>query len=252
MSPIQRFFTPALLAAALASPACAQTTPADTARTYRHQLGLTVSPQFNNLFTTNRVLPVGLLYKRQVRPGRAWRVRLTGYYSRRDTATAGGSRYLPDASKGPDARVWEVNVFVGYEWQRRLGHRWQWYYGLEGGGGYQNEYRAFTNRYYDPVGFNGGGPNTVTETGSRYLYRWQVQSRGFAGFSYLLGSNVRLFAETAIVLSYRHQKNGGSYKSTIDNPNYGVSPGGTYKDLEKNYLRFSYQPVQVLGLSVCF
>lgn len=241
-----------MLAAALAGPALAQTTPADSARTYRHQLGLTASPQFDNLFTTNRVLPVGLIYKQQVRPGQAWRVRLTGYYSRHDTATAGGSRYLPDASKGPDARVWEVNAFVGYEWQHRLGRRWQWYDGLEAGLSYQNEYKSFSVPYYDSVGFNGGGPNTVTETGSRYLYRWQVQSRAFAGLSYALTAKVKLFAETAIVLSYRHQKSGGSYKSSIDNPNYIITPGGTYKDLKSNNLYFKYLPVQALGLSICF
>jgi hypothetical protein len=246
-------FAAALLAAALSCPAQAQTAVSgDTTHLYQHQLGLTVSPQFGNLFTRNQVLPLGLLYKHQVRLGQAWRVRLTGYYSRHDTATAGGANYLQEANKGPDARVWEVNGFVGYEWQHRLGRHWQWAYGLEVGGGYWNEYRAFSNHYYDQIGFNGGGPYTTTEAGSRYLHRWQVQGRGFAGLSYNLSSQVRLFIETALALSYRHRTIGGSYTSSIDNPNYGISPGGIYPDDSVNLFSAEYQPVQVLGLSVCF
>lgn len=59
-----RLFAAALLAAALSRPAQAQTAaPGDSTRLYPHQLGLTVSPQFGNLFTRNQVLPFGLLYK---------------------------------------------------------------------------------------------------------------------------------------------------------------------------------------------
>ncbi|WP_223650437.1 hypothetical protein [Hymenobacter psoromatis] len=202
MYPVQRLFSTALLAATLAGPALAQTAPADSARAYRHQLGLTASPQFDNLFTTNRVLPLGLVYKRQVRPGRAWRVRLTGYYSRHDTATAAGAFYIQE--RGPDARVWEVNVFVGYEWRYHLGRRWQWYYGLEVGGGYHDEHRNYTNNYYNPLGFNGGGPYATTDIGSRDLARWQVQGRGFVGLSYALNSRIHLFTETAIGVSCWH------------------------------------------------
>ncbi|MGI4761258.1 MAG: hypothetical protein ACRYF0_11160 [Janthinobacterium lividum] len=248
--PSFRFLFPAGLLATLASPALAQTAPADTARFYKHELGLTVSPQFDNLFTANQVLPLGLLYKRQLRPGRALRVRLTGYYSRRDTATAGGAFYIQET--GPTARVWELNAFVGYEWQHRLAHRWQVNYGLEAGGGYRHEHRDYTNLYYDPIGFNGGGPYTNTNIGSSDLARWQVQARGFAGLSYALTTRVRLFAETAVGISYQRQKSGGSYTTTVDNPNYGVSPGGVYYDKIVNTWRVKYLPVQVLGLSVCF
>ena len=240
----------ALVGAALCRPALAQTAaPGDTTRLYQHQLGLTSSPQFSNLFTPNRVLPLGLLYKRQVRPGQAWRVRLTGYYSRHDTASAGGA-YIQE--KGPTARVWEVNAFAGYEWQHRLGRHWQWHYGLEAGGGYRSEHRDYTNYYYNPVGFNGGGPYTDTDIGFRDFYRWQLQGRGFAGLSYGLTARVRLFAETALALSYRHQNSWGSYTTTVDNPNYGTTPGGVYHDSILNTWHLDYYPVQVLGLSVCF
>jgi len=246
-----RLFAAALLAAALFHPAQAQTAaPGDSTRLYKHQLGLTVSPQFGNLFTSNRVLPLGLLYKHQLRPGRAWRVRLTGYYSRHDTASAGGGFYIQD--KGPTARVWEVNVLAGYEWQHRLGRRWQWHYGLEAGVGYRHEHRDYINYLYNPIGFNGGGAYNEIDTGFSDFYRWQLQARVFAGLSYALTARVSVFAETAFALSYRHQNGGGSYTSAIDNPNYGIGPGGAHPDSSINTLNISYQPVQVLGLSVRF
>jgi len=240
----------ALLALTLARPARAQQAPPDSARHYTHQLGLTASPAFGNLFSAHRVLPLGLLYKYQHQPGRAWRARLTGYFSRHDTASAGGAFYIQQ--QGPTARVWELNAFLGYEWQHQLGRRWQWHYGLEAGGGYRHEHRDYTNSSYDPIGVVGAGPYTTTDVGFRDLARWQVQGRGFAGLSYALTSRISLFAETAVAVSYRHQKSWGSYTSSIDNPNYDVSPGGVYRDLVVNTWRLTYFPVQVLGLSVCF
>jgi len=243
-------FPAALLALTLARPALAQQAPPDSARFYAHKLGLTASPAFSNLFSAHRVLPLGLLYKYQPRPHRAWRARLTGYFSRHDTASAGGARFLSDTNKGADARVWEVNLFVGYEWQHRLGRRWLLTYGLEAGPGYRSEHRAFSTSYYYPSG--AAGPYTYTETGSRYLYRWQVQGRGLMGLNYTLTSRVSLFAETAIVLTYNHQKNNGNYKSFIDNPNYSYTPGGIYSNIINSSIRPDYYPVQVLGLAACF
>jgi hypothetical protein len=244
----------ALLAAALASPtwARAQTAPAptDSARSYKHQLGLTLSPQFSNLFTPNRVLPLGLLYKRQLRPGRALRLRLTAYYSRHDTASAGGAFYIQQL--GPDARAWELNALAGYEWQHQLGRRWQLNYGLEAGIGFHSEHRDYTNHYSNPIGFDGAGPYTDTDVGFRDLSRWQGQGRGFAGLSYALSSRLRLFAETGVGVSYRHQNSWGSYTTTVDNPNYSVSPGGIYRDHIINTWRLNYFPVQVLGLASRF
>ncbi len=67
---------PAACLLALTGSAQAQTaTPAaDTARFYRHHLGLTASPVLDGFFRNNRSLPVGLLYKRQTAPGRLLRL----------------------------------------------------------------------------------------------------------------------------------------------------------------------------------
>lgn len=69
-----------LLASAHASLGQALPLPADTARSYRHHLGLTASPQLAQFFTANRALPIGLIYRQQTRHNRAWRARLVGRY----------------------------------------------------------------------------------------------------------------------------------------------------------------------------
>ena len=251
MFPIQRFFLPVLLAAALAGPALAQTAPADTARTYRHQLGLTASPQLDHFFTANRSLPVGLLYKQQLKPGRALRLRLVGFYSRRDTSVT----YQPSitaytGSAGPDKRMWELNAFAGYEWRHTLHHHFHWSYGVEVGGGYYHNYRPFNlqDLQIDPVT---NQPFVITSNGSLSTKRWQIQGRGFGNISYDISSRLAVFAEMGIALIYSNQVLGGSY-TTVPSGNQGLSKGGTYGDIRNKSLDFSFRPVQFIGLTAAF
>ena len=250
MFPVQRLFSSALLAAALASPALAQTAPADTARSYRHQLGLTASPQLDHFFTANRSLPIGLIYKQQLKPGRALRLRLVGFYSRRDTSSTNHPLFQPLNSSGPNAYSWEVNAFIGYEWQHALSRRFQWLYGLEIGVGYHHEYSPFDLQEYS-TGSPNGNPYVVTTSGSRYLHRWQGQGRGFAGFRYLLGSRLTLFAETALLLTYENQKRGGEYSTFFSN-GMPAQIGGSFYDITNKNLLFNWHPVQLLGLTASF
>lgn len=69
-----------LLADAQAGFGQARPAPADTARSYPHHLGLTASPQLDQFFTANRALPIGVLYRKQTQPNRAWRARLVSRY----------------------------------------------------------------------------------------------------------------------------------------------------------------------------
>lgn len=100
------------LAPALAQPAAPA--PPDTARAFRHALGLTASPQLDHFFTANRRLPLGLIYKRQLAPGRALRARVVGYYSVRDTSNfllrIPTSNFLGYV-EGPNVRTWEFNAY---------------------------------------------------------------------------------------------------------------------------------------------
>lgn len=251
MFPFQHLFPTALLAAALAGPALAQTTPTDTARTYRHQLGLTASPQLDHFFTANRSLPIGLIYKQQVKPNQFLRLRLVGFYSRRDSTSANHPLFQPLNSSGPDTRIWDAEAFIGYEWQHTLSRHFRWAYGLEAGAGYHHEYLPFNLQEYSTGNSTGGNPYVITTTGSRYVHRWQVQGRAFAGFSYLLGSRLTLFAETALLLTYENQKRGGDYSTAFSN-GLPTQVGGSFYDITNRNFSFNWRPIQLLGLTAFF
>jgi hypothetical protein len=125
-----------VLAMNLTVPAVAQTASPDTTRTYRHSLSLTASPRLNHFFTANRALPVGLLYKQQIRPGQALRIRIVGSYSRYDSLFQDTD--FPDQLtgylQGPNTRQWQIAAFVGYERSYLLAKHLQGSYGLEAGG----------------------------------------------------------------------------------------------------------------------
>ncbi|OGX87478.1 hypothetical protein BEN47_10590 [Hymenobacter lapidarius] len=118
------FLCAALLGLGAASAARAQTPPADTARFYRHHLGLTASPQLDKFFTANRSLPVGLLYKRQTQPHALWRfgLMLNQDYRRRDE----NQRPVPNLKSNEE---YEYNnrgasASVGREFTHRFSPRW--------------------------------------------------------------------------------------------------------------------------------
>ena len=247
---IQRFFAPAMLAAALVGPALAQTVPADTARAYRHQLGLTASPQLDHFFTANRSLPVGLIYKQQLKPGRALRLRLVGFYSRRDSTNA-NPYFTPNTTNiGPNVRTWEVNAFIGYEWQHSLSRRFTWNCGWELGGGYYHQQTELSLQeiLISPIDQS---LYVVTINGSPFTHRWMIQGRGFANINYAISKRLSFFAETAIRLSYENQKNGGDASETYSD---GQPPrsGVRYRDINANYLRLEFRPIQFVGLAASF
>lgn len=247
--PLPRFLLPVALLT-LAGSAQAQTTPPDSARVPKHQVGLTASPQLARFFTANRSLPVGLIYKQQVKPNQFLRLRLVGFYNRSETANA--NPYFTPATKsiGPNTSTWEVNAFVGYEWQHALSRRFKWGYGAEVGGGYHHQQTEFSLQ--EILGYT-DSPNlyVVTTNGSPFLHRWMMQGRGFTNFSYAFSSRLTLFAETAIIASYESQKQGGDASQTFSDgqpPRYGTR----YPDITQSSLRLDFHPIQLIGLTVSF
>ena len=242
---LARFVLPALLL--LAGPAQAQTAPADTARFYKHHLGLTASPVLDHFFTANRSLPVGLLYKRQTAPNRALRFRLVGYYSRRDTLVTDMFSFPATKSAGPDIRNWEVNAFVGYEWQHSLGRRFRWNYGLEVGGGYDRQDRSYALEFsytLDPT------RKLITRVGSGYVRRWTVQGRAFAAVSYALNPHLSMFAESAIVLLYANQERTEHFTELL--PGGFPSAQGLPTFRNNQYFNAYFKPITFLGIAASF
>ncbi|ALW85922.1 hypothetical protein AUC43_12940 [Hymenobacter sedentarius] len=240
-------FLPRALCAALLFPfaAAAQTTPpADTARNYRHQFGLTASPVLDGFFTANRSLPLGLFYQRQLTPTKALRLRLVGLVSYADSSNFEDIGIVDRYVSGPSYRQWQLQAFAGFAWQRPLGRRIVLDYGLEAGLGYRRlGFSAARRQVYPPGGF-------VMDYFERTTQDFQVQVRPFAGFSYRPMPRLRLFTETALPLTYTHQRT-----------NYQVREVFTKADETDRYLdqrgranRLSlvWRPVQLLGATYAF
>ncbi|WP_201977243.1 hypothetical protein [Hymenobacter rubidus] len=176
--------------------AAAQTAaPADTAHHYRHEFGLTASPVLDHFFTANRSLPVGLFYKRQLTHNRSLRLRLVGRYLSTDSSN------FADIKPGTGNWAWQVLGYVGYEWQRPLGHRVQLYYGAEVGSGMGRNVRRSVRDWY-----NSQGP--FNEDVSYTIRTWQAQARPFLGFRFQLGTYGALFVETSVPVTYAYQREG--------------------------------------------
>ena len=114
----------------LSASAFAQVSDSDS---FKNQLGIIASPSLHKLFENNRSLPVGLIYKRQVKENQAWRLTATGKFNHYNE---------PESHSGNLKHQSEFsNLFgeiaLGYEWQQKLNNRFQFYYGADAGLGYQ-------------------------------------------------------------------------------------------------------------------
>ena len=221
--------------------ATAQTMPPDTARTNRHTFGLTASPQLAHFFTANRSLPIGLLYKRQLTPTKALRLRLVGRYQNTDSTNYAG------VLAGTGTQAWQVMGYVGYEWQRPLSRRFGLYYGVEVGGGLGRNVRRSVRDWY-----NDQGP--FNEDVSYTIKTWQVQARPFVGVNFRLNSRASLYAEAAVPIAYAHQSEGyvgyfnqGAFTSP-GNFTHNIYSGET----TSGTLKIVLLPVELMGFSYMF
>lgn len=127
-----------VLSLGLTVPALAQTTPApDTARTYKHQLGLTASPQLDQFFTANRSLPVGVIYRRQTQPNRTTRYRAVGRYAydRTESPLFLGTAYSQHTAS--------LELALGRERWLPISRRFTAYGGIEGGAYFSLSRKAY-------------------------------------------------------------------------------------------------------------
>ncbi|MBK0404847.1 hypothetical protein I5M27_17785 [Adhaeribacter sp. BT258] len=127
----------------LGTPVIAQSS--DSAETKNH-LGIIASPSLDKLFESNRSLPVGLIYKRQVKENQAWRLTTTGQYNQYSEPL----NHSGDLMHRRDHSDFSGKVALGYEWQQKLNNRFQFYYGADAGFGYQkNSENTEFEEYYD-------------------------------------------------------------------------------------------------------
>ncbi|GAA4002623.1 hypothetical protein GCM10022408_12570 [Hymenobacter fastidiosus] len=236
-----RFLSLPLALCATATLASAQT-PDST--TYKHQLGLTASPVLDGFFKNNRSLPLGLIYKRQLKPNQALRLRLVGRYSHRDTANYPGSfpGFFPGLREGTYTRFIGVNLYVGYEWQRAITRRWGWAYGAELGAGRSQKKDQLI---IDENLGNAAGNLFVRTTFIQTATIWEGQARPFVSLQYHVTNRIALFAESAVLLIYQRRKD--------EQDSSGTAPYGTsYVYNKSSSFSLLWRPVQLVGAYFSF
>ena len=145
---------------------------------------------------------------------------------------------------GPSYRRWQVQAFAGYGWRRALGRRLALDYGLEAGLGYQRLGFESARRYpYSPGGF-------VIDYDERTTQDWQVQARGFARLSWQATARLRVFAETALPLTYTHQRWVRKVQGVFtkeDEVDRFLTQRAT-----ANRLALTWRPIQLIGATYAF
>ena len=241
-------FSGLLLSLALAGTAQAQTvTPADTARTYKHHLGLTASPVLDGFFRNNRSLPVGLLYKRQTAPNKLWRFGLVVNqdYSRRDN---NNPQPLP-LVKPNDEYIyndWGVSASVGKEFTQRFTNHWTGTMGADASIGFSRYTHEFSQQFAGNISL--GTPATEYRQVDRFRY-YQAAFTPFIGLRYAIWSILYVSAESALSLTYRRQVIDSKSKSTdlatgLTRFEEGFGPF----NLTDQALRFRYRLINQLTL----
>ena len=157
---------------------------------YKNQLGIIASPLLDKFFTANRSLPVGLIYRRQVKPDQAARLSVLGAYKRR-TFT---STIAPENLRTTTTSLLEV--MVGYEWQKELSARWQFYYGADAGAGY--------TKYNTKIEITDNVPASYyfSSFGYSNSHTLFFTLKPMAGIRFNLSRNLYLATETNIAINY--------------------------------------------------
>jgi hypothetical protein len=242
---------PAMLCAGAVS-AQPATAPPDTARVYQHQLGLTASPQLDHFFTANRSLPIGLLYRQQTRPNRAWRARLVGRYDY-DQGTAPllvGRAYETSILQSEFAGGLERNV--------RLSPRWQAYAGAETGVRYSAWHTHYKEYTTNVEVFNPGYPSTRTTVvldGVRKEQLIGIFLQPYAGVRYQLASRISAEVESGLAFylyRFTYKEDAKAYDTKTGLELFGAGPIGVKGN--NTFYKFSgkYLPICRIHLFYLF
>src|SRR5688572_25647636 len=172
--------------------------------TFKNQLGIIASPSLQYLFSMNRTLPVGIIYKRQVKPDQAWRFSVSGRLEN-NTNPSGpyGVGYNFITMK---QSFYYVEAMFGHEWQKELSRRWTFYYGADAGVGFSK-----SNIEYDISNFK---PNGIYNFGYGDISTKTYMLQPMAGIKFNLHSRLYLATETSISLNHSRSTH-HSYEVTI-------------------------------------
>ena len=165
----------------------------DTA-SYKHHIGIIASPSLDKLFRYNKDLPVGLIYKRQIKANAAFRTTLIG-----STYSSAFSNSESNFNSDTEHSSYSVQLTGGYEWQAPLSDRWKLYYGAEAGPYYGKSVSSDTSNRNDYI-YSETKRKTTNEQYGGIL-------RPFAGLTFQINRKLYVATETAILASNYRGKN---------------------------------------------
>ncbi|OGX80814.1 hypothetical protein BEN47_06040 [Hymenobacter lapidarius] len=211
---ITRLFPMACLLA-LTATAHAQTAApaADTARFYRHHLGLTASPVLDGFFRNNRSLPVGLLYKRQTAPNKLWRfgVVLNQNYSRRDEDNPSPPTTMVKVNEEYILNTLGLGASVGRELTKPFSKRWTGTLGADVSAGFS---RFTRDARKQSLGNANQGVNPSEYRQLDQFRSFNAAVAPFVGLRYAIRTYLYASAESAIKVYYFRETIGGRITQT--------------------------------------
>ena len=198
---------------------------------YRHSLGIVASPVLDKLFTSNRELPVGLIYRLQVQSNANMRISLLASHDS-ENFTSSGTNYEAN---------WSNNYFQiagGYEWQQPLSSKWVLYYGIEGG------VLAGIIKSDSPFNF----PDDITKYTRKTIDKSVgVLLRPLAGLNFNLSDNIYISTETAVLIRRHRREINSDVFNSLEKAVPVEQSNGIWK---KNKIK--YQPFSSISISLRF
>lgn len=216
----------------LSLPAISQTP--DSAA-YKNELGIITSPSLQYLFQ-NKSLPVGLIYKRQVKPDQAWRLTVNGRYNSQKYPFGSSDSNFSYSVKRTD---YFTSALIGYEWQKELNKKWSLYYGTEAGAGFGK-----STSYFDFPNYNTGQNIFLTTSYGDYsTVHFILQP--LAGIKFKISSRLFVATETHIELNYSNTKQKEIEVSFNENQGLKTSE---FNKLQSWSLNLNYSPLSNIQL----
>ena len=177
----------------LGTPAFAQFS--DSTETKNH-LGIIASPSLNKLFENNRSLPVGLIYKRQIKQDQAWRLSIVGTYQK---LLDPKNENLPGfISRDYTSSSWKT--LIGYEWQKKLNNRFIFHYGTDAGVSLN---KSVLNSEYQDNFDNGQGNQIIRQTIIHHENKTlEYILKPMVGFQFKIHPKLYVATESSIILAH--------------------------------------------------
>ncbi|KAA9331129.1 hypothetical protein [Adhaeribacter soli] len=181
---------------------------------------------------------IGIIYKRQVKPDGALRLIESGTYY---------NRTVPEAPISVDASSYKykesslfLQTLIGYEWQRKVSHRWVLRYGADGGFGFGKRSSEYEFKNYKPDESAYAEFQNFKSTYQAYIIK------PFAGVQFEINRRFCIGLESSLSLQYEKDEN---KRSLLTWPSSETKPVTTdLVTVSSNSFNMNFSPVSNIQL----